>query len=128
MRFVICARMVLVLVMGLMVSLGSAGCSAFQPKFQTVNISSIPEGADVKVDGQSFGKAPISVQLERNKEHSIVGMYGTRSTVRQLSPKFSSTGILDVIGTVFFLFPGLGLLTPGAWELDSTQVVLQLPQ
>ncbi|MFT3785131.1 MAG: PEGA domain-containing protein [Tepidisphaeraceae bacterium] len=106
----------------------STGCSLFQPKMQTVTITSVPPGADITVNGQDMGKAPVSIQLERNKNHSIIAALGSRTTVRELNSKFSQTGVLDVIGTIFFLVPGLGLLSPGAWELDSTNVVMQLPQ
>jgi len=116
------------LITGIAILLGPVGCSAFQPKMQNVTINSVPSGADIKVNGQNLGPAPVSLELERNKEHAIVATLGSRSSVRQLNSKFSKTGILDVIGTIFFLIPGIGLLTPGAWELDSTNVTMQLGQ
>ena len=109
-------------------ALGQVGCSAFQPLRQTVNISSSPAGAVLTVNGQTQGKGPISIQLERNKDHTVVATLGGRSTIREINSKFSKTGILDVIGTILFLVPGIGLLTPGAWELDSTNITIQLPQ
>jgi hypothetical protein len=110
------------------VMLQSVGCSLFQPKMQTVTISSIPSGAVIKVNGQSLGAAPQSIQLERNKSHTITAQLGNRSAVRELNSKMSQTGILDIVGTIFFLVPGIGLLSPGAWELDSTNVVMQMGQ
>ncbi|HEY0009496.1 MAG TPA: PEGA domain-containing protein [Tepidisphaeraceae bacterium] len=95
---------------------------------QNVSITSIPDGADIKINGESKGRAPLVIPLERNKEHAIVATLGSQSTVRNINSELSPTGILDIVGTVLFLVPGIGLFTPGAWELDSTQVVLQVPQ
>jgi len=114
--------------MSLSILLGSTGCSAFQPKMQSVTVSSLPSGANIEINGQRYGPAPVTMELERNKDHTIVATSGTRSAVRNLDSKFSKTGILDVIGGIFFLVPLIGLATPGAWELDSTNVVMQVPQ
>jgi hypothetical protein len=110
------------------VLLQTVGCSAFQPKMQSVTIATVPTGAAITVNGQNMGKSPITVQLERNKDHAIVAQLGSKSAVRNLNSGFSKTGVLDLIGTFFFLVPGIGLLTPGAWELDESNVVIQLPQ
>jgi len=34
--------------------------------------------------------------------------------------------VADIIGTAFFLFPGTGLFTAGAWKLDETDVSLPM--
>lgn len=45
---------------------------------------------------------------------------------KTIDHSLSGTGIADIIGTVFFLFPGLGLFTAGAWNLDETDVSLPM--
>jgi TRAP-type mannitol/chloroaromatic compound transport system permease small subunit len=39
----------------------------------------------------------------------------------------STTAMLDIVGGIFFLFPFIGLFGPGAWDLDSTNVVIAVP-
>ncbi len=34
----------------------------------------------------------------------------------------SSSAKWDVVGTVCWFFPVFGLLTPGAWDLDETEI------
>lgn len=38
----------------------------------------------------------------------------------------SGTGVADIIGTVLILFPGIGLFTAGAWNLDEADVNLAM--
>ncbi len=45
---------------------------------------------------------------------------------KTIDHSLSGTGVADIIGTVFFLFPGIGLLTAGAWDLDETDVSLAM--
>ena len=45
---------------------------------------------------------------------------------KTIDHSLSGTGIADIIGTVFFLLPGLGLFTAGAWNLDETDVSLAM--
>lgn len=104
--------------------ISSTGCSAFQPKMQDVLITSLPAGANIAVDGVDYGPAPMTLKLARNKDHTVIATLGDRQAARELGSKFSKTGILDAIGTALFLIPGIGLFTPGAWELDSTNIIL----
>jgi len=38
----------------------------------------------------------------------------------------STTGIIDVVGGVFFLIPFLGILGPGFWSLDPDYLFLEI--
>ena len=44
----------------------------------------------------------------------------------QIERQTSSTFMLDVIGGCFFWLPWIGLLTPGAYELETTQVEMPM--
>ncbi len=44
----------------------------------------------------------------------------------QIERQMSTTFMLDVIGGWFFLLPWIGLLTPGAYELESTHVEMPM--
>jgi TRAP-type mannitol/chloroaromatic compound transport system permease small subunit len=35
--------------------------------------------------------------------------------------------MLDIVGGLFFLLPFIGLLAPGAWDLDVTSIVIPVP-
>ncbi|BCT68804.1 hypothetical protein [Nitrosospira sp. NRS527] len=107
-------------------SIAVSGCSAFVPKTQTVSAVCSEPDANLQVNGQMYqGKAQI--EAKRNKSVSIMctkaGYFPAQKTIDH---SLSGTGIADIIGTVFFLFPGLGLFTAGAWNLDETDVSLPM--
>jgi len=104
----------------------STGCSAFQPKMQNVLISTPEVGAEIHVNGQKIGTSPVAIPLERNKEHAIIAKHKGKTGTFTLGNKMSTTGVLDIIGTFFFIVPVIGIFTPGFKELDSTNVVLPL--
>lgn len=45
---------------------------------------------------------------------------------KTIDHSLSETGVADIIGTLFFLLPGIGLFTAGAWKLEETDVSLAL--
>ena len=50
-----------------------AGCaSVIHGTDQTVTITSQPSGAQVLIDGQSFGVTPLTVKLKKNKYETIM--------------------------------------------------------
>ena len=102
------------------------GCSAFAPHTQEVTINSVPMGADVKVDGVPYGPTPVTVKLQRNKDHAIIATRGQQIGAQTVGNHLSLTGALDIAGTFVFIVPVIGLFTPGAFSLDTTQVVVPL--
>ena len=104
----------------------SQGCSAFQPKTQNVTITTPTPGAMISVDGENKGPSPVSVALRRNQEHSIIARAAGGGTgTYNLGTRISTTGVLDIVGTVIFIVPVIGVFTPGFKELDRTTVVVQ---
>ena len=51
------------------------------------------------------------------------GYYTQSQTVR---PVLGKCGTLDVVGTVVFLFPAVGLFSPGAYTLDQHTIFFTL--
>ncbi|HLL89553.1 MAG TPA: PEGA domain-containing protein [Tepidisphaeraceae bacterium] len=104
----------------------STGCSAFQPPKQAVLINTPTPGAEISVDGNPVGRSPVSVELDRNKQHAIIARYGEKTGTANVGTKISGTGILDIIGTFIFIIPAIGIFTPGFHELESTNVAVPL--
>lgn len=93
------------------------GCSFFAPTTQTIHINGTPADATVTVNGQKV-KIPATMEMQRNKNITIVVRKdGYEPFEKTTGYSLSPVGTLDVIGCWFFLLPGAGLFTPGAWEL-----------
>jgi hypothetical protein len=104
----------------------TSACSAFLPKTQTTDVTCSPEGAVVVVNGQRY-KSPAQFEAKRNRDLSIqCRKEGYETAQRTVGHHFNATGVLDVVGTVLYLLPGIGLLTPGAYSLDETNVNIEL--
>ena len=110
----------------LLVGLASTGCSFFRPADQQVVFDTTPRGATLFVDGIDRGPGPIMLTLRRDTTHVVEAATDTVSYTRELHPRLSVTGGLDMVGGSIFLVPGLGLLAPGAYDLDSDSVTLPL--
>jgi|HubBroStandDraft_5_1064220.scaffolds.fasta_scaffold40168_3 hypothetical protein len=110
-------RMPIVVV--LVAAFAMQGCSAFQPKQQSVTIIAPDEGATIYVDNSPVGKSPVTIMLDRNKTYAVSASSGGTASIGR---KISGTGVLDIVGTCLFIIPVIGLFTPGFWELDPTTV------
>lgn len=95
------------------------GCSLFVPHNQTIVINGKPANATVIVNGQQM-TAPATVSVKRNKDVNIlVTKNGYNSYTCASRHSLSTWGTLDIIGGVCFLIPFIGLLAPGAYELNQ---------
>ena len=106
--------------------LAAGGCSAFQPKMVPVTITPSDPNAMITVDGVERGTGTVVVELARNKNHAILARSGSRVGTYNLGREISGTGVLDIVGTFLILFPGIGLFTPGFWDLETDNVVVPL--
>ena len=96
-----------------------SGCSLFADKTQPISINGQPAGATVVVNGQPM-VAPVHMEVKRNQRLSItVSKEGYNPCLINSSYTLSTTGMLDLAGTIFFLFPALGFISPGAFTLDQ---------
>jgi len=114
------------LVMALWILFLTVGCSAFKPSTQTLSITCSDPDAVLLVDGQAY-PLPAQIPVARNRDHSIQcykeGHYPYNHTIGH---HFSGSGVADLIGLCCILVPGFGLLTPGAWDLDQTDIFITL--
>ncbi len=106
--------------------LGLQGCSAFRPQNQMVNISCDPDNALLQVNGERQNTTD-QIEVPRNRQLSVqCSKSGYHPASKTVGTHLSTTGVLDIIGIFIFILPGIGLFTPGAWDLDETEISLQL--
>ena len=111
-----------------LVVLLAGGCSLFRPAKQQVIIETTPTGVPVYIDGEPRGVSPVTVDLQRNTGHTIMASTQGSVYTQALEPKLSATGALDIVGAAVILVPGVGLLAPGAYDLNTRHVTLHLDQ
>ena len=103
-------------------SIAVSGCSVFMPRTQTVSAVCSEPDATLQVNGQTY-QGMAQVEAKKNKKVSIMcTKSGYFPAQRTIDYSLSGTGVADIIGTLFFLLPGIGLFTAGAWDLDETNV------
>ena len=109
-----------------MLLVATTGCSAFRAHNQTMNINCSPEDAILMVNGQRHS-SPTQVRVKRNRDVSLQAhKEGYAPCQRTIGHHLNETGTLDAVGTLVFLLPAIGFLTPGAWSLDETDVDITL--
>ncbi len=102
------------------------GCSAFRPHTQMVNINCDPDDALLQVNGERQNTTD-QIEVPRNRQLSVqCSKSGYHPASKSVGTHLSTTGVLDIIGIFIFILPGIGLFTPGAWDLDETEISLQL--
>ena len=101
------------------------GCSATRPDKQTLNINCNPE-VILKVNGDRF-PCPAKVDVRRDKIAIVEATQpGFDNYRKEIGYHLSSQAKADAVGTAFLFFPVFGLLAPGAWDLDETEINLIL--
>lgn len=105
----------------------TTGCSFFAPKHEKVVFDSEPQGATIIIPGQPRSTTPAALELPCDEDFTVVfrkAGYCTQShSVRRTLGK---CGIMDVVGTVVFLLPAFGLLSPGAYTLEHHTIFAPL--
>ena len=88
---------------------------------QTLTISSDPEHAQVRVNGEKVGTTPLRVQVRRSEDVLIEARVPGHETGFRTSHRTLSTlGLVDIVGGFFLLLPFFGLLSPAAWEHEPS--------
>lgn len=68
-----------------------------------------------------------TVTVPRNRNVTVeCRKTGYQNIPRVIGYHFNETGVLDVLGTILFLVPAIGLATPGAWSLDETTIDIEM--
>lgn len=102
------------------------GCSMFQPEKQTLKVNCNVPDTILKVDGDQYS-CPGEVQVRRDKR-IIIEAYkdGYDKYTKLIDYHLSASAKWDAVGTVVWFFPVFGFLSPGAWDLDQTEVSVVL--
>jgi hypothetical protein len=108
--------------------LGSTGCATLiKSKSETVTLQSNPGDADVYIDGAPRGRTPLTLQLQPNKEYTVVFKKpGFADQAVVLTSSVSGKWVvLDVLGG---LIPIIVDAATGSWkEFDDPLVNVNLP-
>lgn len=104
------------------------GCSAFVGSRQRVSVMTSAPRAEIYANGELIGRGThAEFRAKRNKDVQImVKAKGFYPGYASIGSDLSTTGILDIIGTILFLFPVVGLAFPGAKTLDRQNVAVDL--
>ena len=102
----------------------TVGCSLFKTSTQTLEVDPDPPKAQVWINTEYAGVAPVKKTLKRNKNVDVVvkkdGYEVGQMTVKSY---LNATGILDTIGAWLVILPIIGAMQPGAKSFDEKVVV-----
>ena len=101
----------------MLVILFTSSCAMiFNKKDVEVNFKSIPDGADVYVDGDKVGKTPISVRIEPTRDRSILYIkdgYATREfEIKKIIGDSTLRPTSENVMCLLDAFPGMLLIVP----------------
>lgn len=116
------------LIMAALVLLTTNGCSLFAPWTQTVSVNSGPSGAEVIVDNKFKGYTPCNIDVTCKGATITVRKDGYVSQNHTIGRSLGTCGIMDLVGTFFFIVPVVGLIAPGAYTLDERTVNFNMPK
>ncbi len=101
----------------------SSGCSLFVSRTQTMTVTASERDAEIFINGNMVGVGTASEIVRRNENATImVKKKGFYPATRNISKTMSNVGIVDCVGGFIWLIPFFGLLAPGAWELQQTNI------
>ena len=103
-------------------------CSAFVGSRQRVSVMTSAPRAEIYANGELVGRGThAEFRAKRNKDVQImVKAKGYYPGYTSIGSDLSMTGILDIIGTLLFLIPVIGLAFPGAKTLDRQNVAVEM--
>lgn len=102
-----------------------SGCSMFAPRRQKISVTTSERDAAIYINGDFIGNGNVSTRVPRNQSVSIMAKKeGYYCATREIDTTMSMTGILDIIGGWCLLVPFIGLMFPGARELDTNNVAI----
>lgn len=103
-----------------------SSCSAFVSKRQVIDLDGGHPATVIQVDGEVVGAGKASVALRRDRSHVVIFTRdGRPQEVRVIDHVWSTYGKLDALGSIVLLFPGLGLMFPGARALEPRALVAE---
>jgi len=105
----------------------SGGCSALQGGRMQVRIETSEPRAEISANGEPLGLSPVTALVARNKPLTVTARKeGFETAIVRVPYRLSNAGFADAVGAFICLFPGLGLLTPGAWVLEQDYIFVPM--
>jgi uncharacterized protein YceK len=106
------------------VSVLSTGCCTVIKKAeQTVTFDSVPDGAQVLIDGRPMGTTPLSVSLKKNAYDTVmIKKSGYVTQTKPLEKKYDGFALLNI----FWDFSTTDLITGAAYEYQPNQYYFEL--
>ena len=105
----------------------ASGCSFFVPHTQPISVTTSEKDAQIFINGNLAGVGSVQESVTRNREVAIMAKKdGYYPAMRTIGKTLSTTGILDIIGGFIILVPFLGLISPGAWQIEQTNISLMM--
>lgn len=82
----------------LLIAILLSGCaSIIKGTSQTVTFTSVPDGAEVLVDGMSRGVTPLTLKLKKNEYESVmIKKSGYRPIVGNLEKSYDAVALLNI--------------------------------
>jgi hypothetical protein len=108
--------------MASLILLTANGCSFFAPKTENVAVNTVPAGAEVYVNNDFKGNTPCNVPMSCKGGEIMVKKAGYDTQIYRVGRHLGTCGIVDIVGTVMFLVPAIGLFSAGAYTLDEHTV------
>jgi len=103
------------------------GCSFLAPRTQVLHVKTSVSDAEIYLNGQLIGKGSVSYPANRGEKVEVtVQKTGYYSVTRTIERTLSVLGRLDTIGGYLLLIPLLGLMAPGAYQLEETMLDIRL--
>jgi len=116
-----------IILSAVIVSLLTSGCSAFAPKTQMVNAACSEADATLQVNGGMTYRGQAQIEARRDRVFSYACLkQGYYPAQKSVSYSISPSGIADFVGSMLFIIPIIGIFTPGAWDLDETDVTINM--
>ena len=112
--------------MAALLLLTTNGCSFFAPKTEEVAVNTVPSGAEVYVNNDFKGTTPCSVPMSCKGGEIMVKKAGYDPQLYKVGRSLGTCGVMDIVGTVLFLVPAIGLFSAGAYTLDEHNVNVSL--
>ncbi len=92
-----------------------------------VRIEASEPQAEITANGEALGPSPVRAFVARNQPLLVTARKeGFETAVVRVPYRLSNTGFADAVGAFICLFPGLGLLTPGAWVLEQEYIFVPM--
>lgn len=112
----------------LFVAFSLSACSAFVGSRREVRIDTSVPQVDIFVNGIAVGKSPVTAIAPSGERRFTVlaRKDGYEPAMQNVSYTLSNAGLIDVGGAVICLFPGVGLLFPGAWCPETAYVFIPM--